>query len=140
SKYGSDILSVSGRVETEERDFKKMRIAQVAPLYESVPPVLYGGTERVVSFLTEELVRMGHEVTLFASGDSLTKARLLSPCSTALRLNTKCVDPLPYNIVSLDQVRRRAGNFDLLHFHTDYCPFPLSKNLQFPSITTLHGR
>jgi len=117
-----------------------LRIAQIAPLYESVPPRLYGGTERVVSHLTEELVRLGHEVTLFASGDSLTAARLVSPCSTALRLNTKCVDPLPYHIVSLDQVTRRAGNFDLLHFHTDYCHFPLSKNLQFPSITTLHGR
>ena len=117
-----------------------MRIAQIAPLYESVPPRLYGGTERVVSHLTEELVKLGHEVTLFASGDSLTSARLVSPCATALRLNAKCVDPLPYHIVSLDQVTRRAGNFDLLHFHTDYCHFPLSKNLQFPSITTLHGR
>jgi glycosyltransferase involved in cell wall biosynthesis len=117
-----------------------LRIAQIAPLYESVPPRLYGGTERVVSHLTEELVRLGHEVTLFASGDSLTSARLVSPCSTALRLNPKCVDPLPYHIVALDQVARRAEDFDLLHFHTDYCHFPLSKNLQLPSITTLHGR
>jgi glycosyltransferase involved in cell wall biosynthesis len=117
-----------------------LRIAQIAPLYESVPPRLYGGTERVVSHLTEELVRLGHKVTLFASGDSLTSARLVSPCSAALRWNEKCVDPLPYHIVSLDQVTRRAEDFDLLHFHTDYCHFPLSKHLQLPSITTLHGR
>lgn len=117
-----------------------MRIAQIAPLYESVPPRLYGGTERVVSHLTEQLVMLGHEVTLFASGDSLTSARLISPCSTALRLSSKCVDPLPHHIISLDQVVRRAEQFDLLHFHTDYLHFPLSKNLQLPSITTLHGR
>ena len=117
-----------------------MRIAQIAPLFESVPPRFYGGTERVVSHLTEQLVRLGHEVTLFASGDSLTSGRLVSPCSTAIRLNEKCVDPLPYHIIQLDQVVRRAENFDLLHFHTDYCHFPLSKNLQLPSLTTLHGR
>ncbi len=117
-----------------------MRIAQIAPLYESVPPRFYGGTERVVSHLTEQLVSLGHEVTLFASGDSLTSARLVSPCSTALRLSAKCVDPLPHHIISLDQVVRRADKFDLLHFHTDYCHFPLSKKLQLPSITTLHGR
>jgi glycosyltransferase involved in cell wall biosynthesis len=101
---------------------------------------LYGGTERVVSHLTEQLVSLGHEVTLFASGDSLTSARLISPCSTALRLSSKCVDPLPHHIISLDQVARRAEQFDLLHFHTDYFHFPLSKHLQLPSITTLHGR
>ena len=117
-----------------------LRIAQIAPLYESVPPRLYGGTERVVSHLTEHLVKLGHEVTLFASGDSLTSARLVSACSTALRLNTKCLDPLPYHIISLDQVARQADQFDVLHFHTDYCHFPLSKSLQLPSITTLHGR
>jgi glycosyltransferase involved in cell wall biosynthesis len=117
-----------------------VRIAQIAPLYESVPPRLYGGTERVVSHLTEQLVKLGHDVTLFASGDSLTAARLVSPCSTALRLNSKCLDPLPYHIISLDQVARRANSFDVLHFHSDYCHFPLSKNLHLPSITTLHGR
>jgi glycosyltransferase involved in cell wall biosynthesis len=117
-----------------------LRIAQIAPLYESVPPKRYGGTERVVSHLTEQLVRLGHDVTLFASGDSLTSARLVSPCSTALRLNSKCVDPLPYHIISLDQVMRRADNFDVLHFHSDYCHFPSSKNMHLPSITTLHGR
>jgi glycosyltransferase involved in cell wall biosynthesis len=93
-----------------------------------------------VSHLTEQLVSLGHEVTLFASGDSLTSASLVSPCSTALRLSAKCVDPLPHHIISLDQVVRRAEKFDLLHFHTDYYHFPLSKNLQLPSITTLHGR
>ena len=117
-----------------------MRIAQIAPLYESVPPRLYGGTERVVSHLTEQLVKLGHDVTLFASGDSLTAARLVSPCSAALRLNPKSVDPLPYHIISLDQVARRAEDFDVLHFHTDYFHFPLSRNLQLPSLTTLHGR
>jgi len=84
-----------------------VRIAQIAPLYESVPPRLYGGTERVVSHLTEQLVKLGHDVTLFAAGDSLTSARLVSPCSTALRLNSKCVDPFPYHIISLEQVARR---------------------------------
>jgi glycosyltransferase involved in cell wall biosynthesis len=117
-----------------------LRIAQIAPLYESVPPRLYGGTERVVSNLTEELVKLGHEVTLFASGDSLTSARLVSPCSSSLRLNAKCVDSLPYHFISLDQVARRAENFDLLHFHTDYFHFPLTRHLQLPNITTLHGR
>lgn len=117
-----------------------MRIAQIAPLYESVPPQLYGGTERVVSHLTEELVRLGHDVSLFASGDSITSARLVSSCPSALRLNPKCVDPLPYHIVLLDQVAREAENFDILHFHTDYCHFPLTRNLNLLSLTTLHGR
>ena len=117
-----------------------MRIAQIAPLFESVPPRLYGGTERVVSHLTEELVRLGHDVTLFASGDSLTSARLISPCPTAIRLNPKCVDPLPYHVIALDQVIRCSDDFDVLHFHTDYCHFPLSKSLHLPSVTTLHGR
>ena len=96
-----------------------MRIAQIAPLYESVPPKLYGVTERVVFHLTEGLVRLGHEVTLFASGDSRTSARLVSPCSTALRLNNKCQDPMPYHVVSLDQVAELSDDFDVLHFHTD---------------------
>jgi glycosyltransferase involved in cell wall biosynthesis len=117
-----------------------VRIAQIAPLYESVPPKLYGGTERVVFHLTEQLVRQGHDVTLFASGDSRTSARLVSPCPIALRLNPKCQDPLPYHIVSLDQVAEFSDDFDMLHFHTDYMHFPLSKNLHLPSITTLHGR
>jgi glycosyltransferase involved in cell wall biosynthesis len=117
-----------------------LRIAQIAPLYESVPPRFYGGTERVVSYLTEQLVSLGHEVTLFASGDSLTSAELVSPCATALRLSAKCIDPLPHHVIALEQVVRRAEKFDLLHFHTDYYHFPLSKHLQLPSVTTLHGR
>ena len=117
-----------------------MRIAQVAPLYESVPPKLYGGTERVVSWLTEELVRLGHDVTLFASGDSLTTARLVPACKNALRLDSNCVDQLAHHIVMLDQVFSETENFDLLHFHVDYLHFPLSRREQIAHVTTLHGR
>lgn len=117
-----------------------MRIAQVAPLYESVPPRLYGGTERVVSYLTEALVREGHDVTLFASGDSVTKARLISPCKEALRLSETCVDPLAHHAIALDQVFSMAEEFDLIHFHTDYLHFPTSKNMGLTQLTTLHGR
>ncbi|GIX47225.1 MAG: glycosyl transferase [Candidatus Tectimicrobiota bacterium] len=117
-----------------------MRIAQVAPLYESVPPKLYGGTERVVSYLTEELVRQGHEVTLFASGDSQTRARLVSPCARALRLDARCRDPLVYHILMLEQVFREAADFDLIHFHIDYLHFPLVRRQLTPALTTLHGR
>jgi glycosyltransferase involved in cell wall biosynthesis len=117
-----------------------MRIAQVAPLIESVPPRLYGGTERIVSYLTEALVRQGHEVTLFASGDSLTSAELV-PCSEqALRLEPSVRDPLPYYMVMLDQVRRRAHEFDVLHFHIDYLHFPLFRDLAPLTLTTQHGR
>jgi glycosyltransferase involved in cell wall biosynthesis len=117
-----------------------MKIAQIAPLIESVPPKLYGGTERVVSYLTEELVRQGHEVTLFASGDSSTSANLV-PCSEcALRLNPLIQDALPYHVAMLEQVRRRVSEFDVLHFHIDYFHFPLLRELALPSITTLHGR
>jgi glycosyltransferase involved in cell wall biosynthesis len=117
-----------------------MRIAQVAPLYESVPPKQYGGTERVVSYLTEELVRLGHQVTLFASGDSVTKARLLAPCPQALRLGGKCVDPLAQHLVMLEQVHREASRFDLIHYHIDYLHFPLSRRRRHRHLTTLHGR
>jgi len=117
-----------------------MRIAQVAPLYESVPPKLYGGTERVVSYLTEELVRLGHQVTLFASGDSQTTARLVPCCPAALRLDTACIDPLAHHILMLDRVFRESENFDILHFHCDYMHFPLSRRLKRLNITTLHGR
>jgi glycosyltransferase involved in cell wall biosynthesis len=117
-----------------------MRIAQVAPLYESVPPRLYGGTERVVSYLTEALLRAGHEVTLFASGDSVTRARLISPCKQALRLSETCMDPLVYHVMALDQVFSMTDEFDLVHFHTDYLHFPTSKNLEVAHLTTLHGR
>ena len=117
-----------------------MRIAQIAPLIESVPPRLYGGTERIVFYLTEELVRQGHEVTLFASGDSLTSAELV-PCSEqALRLDPAVRDPLPYYMVMLDRVRRRAHEFDVLHFHIDYLPFPLFRDLAASTLTTQHGR
>ena len=93
-----------------------MRIAQVAPLYESVPPKLYGGTERVVSWLTEELVRLGHDVTLFASGDSLTTARLVPACKKALRLDSSCVDQLAHHVLMLDQVLQRKRAFRLNSF------------------------
>jgi len=117
-----------------------MKIAQIAPLAESVPPRLYGGTERVVSYLTEELVSQGHDVTLFASGDSRTSARLVRCSDFALRLNPAVKDPLPYHIVMLDEVRRRADEFDVLHFHTDMLHFPLVRNFVAPTLTTLHGR
>jgi glycosyltransferase involved in cell wall biosynthesis len=117
-----------------------MRIAQVAPLYESCPPQLYGGTERVVSYLTEELVRQGHEVTLFASGDSQTKATLQAPCARALRLDTRCRDPLPYHFISLYRLARSADAFDIIHFHTDYLHFPLFAQQWSKTLTTLHGR
>jgi glycosyltransferase involved in cell wall biosynthesis len=117
-----------------------MRIAQVAPLYESVPPKLYGGTERVVSYLTEELVHQGHEVTLFASGDSTTQARLISPCPQALRLDRKCVDQLAHHLVLLDQVFERLEEFDVIHFHIDYLHYPVSRWHQIPHLTTMHGR
>ena len=116
-----------------------MRIAQVAPLYESVPPTFYGGTERVVSYLTEELVNQGHEVTLFASGDSLTKAHLEPMAERGLRLGG-CTEPLPYHTLMLDKVARMAADFDIVHFHVDYLHFPLSRALNIPNVTTLHGR
>ena len=117
-----------------------MKIAQIAPLAESCPPRLYGGTERIVSYLTDELVAQGHDVTLFASGDSITDARLVSPCDTALRLNPAVIDQLPYTIIMLDEVRRRAGDFDILHFHLDILQFPLFHDLGGKTVTTLHGR
>jgi glycosyltransferase involved in cell wall biosynthesis len=117
-----------------------MKIAQIAPLYERVPPLLYGGTERIVSYLTEELVRQGHEVTLFASGDSQTGAALV-PCSeAALRLDPLIRDPLPYHLMQMNEVGRRAAEFDVLHFHTDLVHFPLLRYLRKPTLTTVHGR
>src|SRR5437660_12828035 len=103
-----------------------MRIAQVAPLYESVPPKYYGGTERVVSYLTEELVRQGHEVTLFASGASLTKARLIPMSPKALRLD-RCIDPLAHHVRTLEEIVAHQNEFDLIHFHIDYLHFPLTR-------------
>jgi glycosyltransferase involved in cell wall biosynthesis len=117
-----------------------MKIAQVAPLYESVPPRLYGGTERVVSYLTEELVRAGHEVTLFASGDSQTEANLISAVEEALRLSRGLRDPLVYHLLLLEEVWKRAESFDVIHFHTDYLHFGLLRSMNTPHLTTLHGR
>lgn len=117
-----------------------MKIAQIAPLYETVPPHYYGGTERVVSYLTEELVRQNHEVTLFASGDSVTSARLAPCCKKSLRLDNTCVDPLPHHLLMLEQVYRRAHEFDILHFHVDYLHYPLSRRHRSIHVTTLHGR
>ena len=116
-----------------------MRIAQIAPLVESVPPTLYGGTERVVSWLTEELVAMGHEVTLFASADSVTRARLAPMVPRALRL-AGIHDCTPYNIIMLDKVAARQHEFDVLHFHIDFFHYPLFRGLAHKTITTLHGR
>jgi glycosyltransferase involved in cell wall biosynthesis len=101
---------------------------------------LYGGTERVVSWLTEELVRQGHDVTLFASGDSVTAAKLVAPCPRALRLDPGCKDPIAMHLVLLEKVFREAGRFDLIHFHCDYLHFPLSRRHRSPHVTTLHGR
>ena len=117
-----------------------MRIAQVAPLYESVPPKLYGGTERVVHHLTEELVRQGHDVTLFASGDSLTQARLEAICPQALRLDAQCVDSLAAHVRMVNRVFKRQDAFDVIHFHIDYLHFPVSQRERMPVVTTLHGR
>src|SRR4029453_19267712 len=118
---------------------RPLRIAQVAPLFESVPPQKYGGTERIVSYLTEELVSRGHDVTLFASGDSQTGARLAAPCARALRI-ASCIDSLPHHYVMLEEVARRAREFDIVHFHVDYLHFPLSRRLGLKHVTTLHGR
>lgn len=117
-----------------------MRIAQIAPLAERSPPSLYGGTERIVSYLTEELVRQGHEVTLFASGDSITHAALVSSCDVALRLGVRMRDPLPYYMMMLDEVAARAGDFDILHFHIDMMHYPLMRQVPAGFVTTLHGR
>jgi glycosyltransferase involved in cell wall biosynthesis len=117
-----------------------MRIAEVAPLYESVPPKYYGGTERVVSYLTEELVRQGHDVTLFASGDSATEARLVAACRRSLRLDKRCQDQIAHHLVMLEHVFQRAAEFDIVHFHIDYMHFPLSRRESITPVTTLHGR
>ena len=117
-----------------------MKIAQIAPLIESVPPRLYGGTERIVSYLTEELVALGHDVTLFASGDSITTANLVPCVPKALRLDASVRDPIPYYMLMLDRVRQRADDFDILHFHIDQFHFPLFRPIAGRTVTTLHGR
>lgn len=118
---------------------RPLRIAQVAPLYESVPPQLYGGTERVVAYLTEQLVSLGHDVTLFASGDSETHARLAPACPRALRLGGSG-DPIPAHFAMFEEVYRRGAEFDLIHFHTDYLHFPVSHRESVGHVTTLHSR
>jgi glycosyltransferase involved in cell wall biosynthesis len=117
-----------------------MNIAQIAPLAESVPPKLYGGTERVVFYLTEELVRLGHKVTLFASADSQTSARLVPCAPRALRLDPHVQDGLPHHLLMLDRVRSRAHEFDVLHFHLEHLHLPLFRPLAGKTVTTLHGR
>jgi glycosyltransferase involved in cell wall biosynthesis len=117
-----------------------MRIAEVSPLYESVPPKMYGGTERVLSFLTEELVERGHEVTLFASGDSQTSARLVPGSAKSLRLDPECTDPLASHFVMLERVVAQAREFDVVHYHVDYLHFPFSRRHEAPHVSTLHGR
>jgi len=117
-----------------------MRIAQVAPLYESVPPHTYGGTERVVSYLTEELVRQGHDVTLFASGDSMTEAALVACAPRSLRLDDTVIDPIAHLVYQLECVAAEARSFDVIHWHLDYFHFPMSRRLGVPQLTTLHGR
>lgn len=118
-----------------------MRIAQVSPLFESVPPKYYGGTERVVSYLTEELVRQGYEVTLFASGDSVTRANLVPVCHRSLRLDKNCMDQLAHHVRLCELIFQRLSDFDIVHSHLDYLPFPLIRRQhETPVITTLHGR
>jgi glycosyltransferase involved in cell wall biosynthesis len=117
-----------------------MRIAQVAPLTEAIPPKLYGGTERVVSWLTEELIALGHEVTLFASGDSVTSAKLEAAWPRALRLDGAVRDPNALHMTMLERVYRQAADFDVLHFHLDYYPFSLFCRQEKPFVTTWHGR
>jgi glycosyltransferase involved in cell wall biosynthesis len=117
-----------------------VKIAQIAPLMESVPPRLYGGTERIVSYLADELVRLGHEVTLFASADSVTAAKLVSCASMALRLDSTVRDPIPYYMLMLDRVRRLSEEFEILHFHIDQFHFPLFAHMAQRTVTTLHGR
>src|SRR5262249_21477217 len=116
-----------------------MRIAQIAPPMESVPPLLYGATQRSVSYVTEELVAMGHDVTLFASGDSVTSAKLVPCVPQALRLDDRVRDPIPYYMLMLDRVYQRVDDFDILHFHIDQFQFPLFRTMAGRTLTTLHG-
>jgi glycosyltransferase involved in cell wall biosynthesis len=117
-----------------------MKIAQVSPLYESVPPKLYGGTERVVHYLTEELVAQGHDVTLFASGDSVTSAKLIPVSNKSLRLDETCIDQLAPHITMMEMIEKQAHQFDIIHNHIDYMMYPLIKRSKQHFLTTLHGR
>jgi Glycosyltransferase Family 4 len=129
----------SGR-EAAARGLRKMHVAQIAPLTEAIPPKLYGGTERVIHWLTEELVALGHDVTLFASGDSCTSARLEALWPRALRLDGAVRDPNALHMLMLERVLQRADEFDFLHFHLDYYPFSLFSRQPVGFVTTLHGR
>lgn len=117
-----------------------LKIAQVAPLYESVPPKFYGGTERVVSYLTEALVSLGHDVTLYASGDSITSAKLRPICRNALRLDPSNIDPHADHVLLAERVLQDSGEFDIVHSHIDYSAYPLLRRMDTPHVTTLHGR
>ena len=123
-----------------DSDPSRLRIAQVAPLYGSVPPQLYGGTERVVSWLTEELVGLGHDVTLFASGDSRTSGHLVPVCPKALWRDPDARETLPQHVRMLELVFRDLSRFDVIHFHCDYIHFPLLRRLACANVTTLHGQ
>ena len=138
SDVGPD--SYEARVGVSSDAPRPLKIAQIAPLIERVPPRLYGGTERIVSYLTEALVDLGHDVTLFASGDSTTAARLVPCCREALRLDPAVRDPIPYYMLMLDKVRVMAREFDILHFHIDQFHFPLFRTMAMRTVTTLHGR
>lgn len=117
-----------------------LKIAQIAPLYESVPPKLYGGTERVVSYLTEALVSLGHDVTLYASGDSVTASKLRAVCPNALRLDNSCEDPYADHALLAEKIFQESSEFDIVHSHIDYAAFSLLRRMETPRVTTLHGR
>lgn len=117
-----------------------MKIAQVAPLFESVPPVAYGGTERVVANLVEEFIDLGHEVTLFASGDSTCRAEIVPVSPRALRLDPSCRDHLAWHVLLIERVIQQAERFDIVHFHTGHVHFPMARRLGVPHVTTMHGR
>jgi glycosyltransferase involved in cell wall biosynthesis len=136
----STLSVVAGVKNISTNEGYSMHIAQIAPLTEAIPPKLYGGTERVVSWLTEELIALGHEVTLFASGDSVTSARLEAGWPRALRLDGGVRDPNALHMMMLERVYQRAAEFDFLHFHLDYYPFSLFSRQSTPFVTTLHGR
>src|SRR5882757_5879229 len=118
-----------------------MKIAQIAPLYESIPPQLYGGTERVVAHLTDTLVELGHDVTLFASAEAHTKAQLVVVRDQAIRLDAAPLkSDLAAHLAMLHEVKRRSWQFDVLHFHTDMLHFTMFEALAHKTVTTVHGR
>ena len=137
-KRGFAVAACKAQSDSQTR--LSMRIAQIAPLTEAIPPKLYGGTERVISWLADELVALGHDVVLFASGDSQTSANLEACWPKALRLDGSVRDPNALHMAVLERVRQRAHDFDLLHFHLDYYPFSLFSRQPTPFVTTLHGR